>query len=592
MPDIQAQTADGVIHSFPDGTAPEVMDKAIKKYVSDGVNTRNATETTFEKQNKMGPVGRQLTEFGLGAASGASGLPESLDPIGDLGKAAAQKNKSLGDIVKDAAYSTSIGPLAGIASGLYHAGKDIFAPSGSGDDAAEQRAHGFGSLAGQIAPALAGEAANRGLATMRGARSSVAQSIVKPLVQKPLAATTADINFGRNPAKALTDEGLVGTKTQMANQATKRIGELSSAAEKQLANHPNANNVTDVEPIIDGAIDSAQQAARRSGSKAGINRLEDLREALKTEYGDLQGTPLELNKLKQKIGDTASDLGAFKHTDPLEASAASAMSDIYSRLNDHIKSQVPEVAPINDRTANLISARMGLKRNSALEANKSLFDGSISTLPFRAFNKTAGSAPVRSLGARILNAGNTLDAPQISAFNPPPQPGPRALLGEGATQMPWTDTSGPVPSGERSSPIVWTPEMMNTVARQSPYAPPSVNPKYASEATGTVGNSDILGSRGGQIVSPPPPGVRGLLPAPRVAGLLGKGAVEVPPVDDSFVRGVPAASNVQRGANGRMQRVFTSENAMPTYDQLIEQGMSPSDAFMKIRALKAKYGIK
>jgi hypothetical protein len=34
MPDIHAQTADGVTHSFPDGTPDDVVDKVIKRYVS------------------------------------------------------------------------------------------------------------------------------------------------------------------------------------------------------------------------------------------------------------------------------------------------------------------------------------------------------------------------------------------------------------------------------------------------------------------------------------------------------------------------------------------------------------------------------
>lgn len=34
MPDIKAQTADGNVHVFPDGTAPEVIDRVIKQYVA------------------------------------------------------------------------------------------------------------------------------------------------------------------------------------------------------------------------------------------------------------------------------------------------------------------------------------------------------------------------------------------------------------------------------------------------------------------------------------------------------------------------------------------------------------------------------
>ena len=36
MPDIQAQSADGVLHSFPDGTKPEVVDRVMKQYAMAG----------------------------------------------------------------------------------------------------------------------------------------------------------------------------------------------------------------------------------------------------------------------------------------------------------------------------------------------------------------------------------------------------------------------------------------------------------------------------------------------------------------------------------------------------------------------------
>lgn len=55
--DIQAQTADGVIHSFPAGTAPEVVDGAIKKYTSQqAIKTANSQPTQFE-QDRQGSGG-------------------------------------------------------------------------------------------------------------------------------------------------------------------------------------------------------------------------------------------------------------------------------------------------------------------------------------------------------------------------------------------------------------------------------------------------------------------------------------------------------------------------------------------------------
>jgi hypothetical protein len=51
---------------------------------------------------------------------------------------------------------------------------------------------------------------------------------------------------------------------------------------------------------------------------------------------------------------------------------------------------------------------------------------------------------------------------------------PAGLLTAGATPAGWTDTSGPIPAAERTEPIVWTPEMINAVARETPKPPPNV----------------------------------------------------------------------------------------------------------------------
>ena len=63
MPDIQAQTPDGVIHSFPDGTPDAVIDKAIKSHVTtkaqgdytEAVAALNATVTKFAAPQSMDP---------------------------------------------------------------------------------------------------------------------------------------------------------------------------------------------------------------------------------------------------------------------------------------------------------------------------------------------------------------------------------------------------------------------------------------------------------------------------------------------------------------------------------------------------------
>ena len=241
---------------------------------------------------------------------------------------------------------------------------------------------------------------------LSGPRQSLAESIAGPVVRKPVGATLEDARFNRNPAAAIPNEGLMGSKEQMVQQATQRIAQISADTDATLQAHPNANAQIDAEPIIDGAIAEATKAAKKVGNKAAITRLNDLGDALKTEYGPIQGTPFEINNLKRDIGEAAETLGAFKSTDPLESSAASAMADVYGRLKDAVNQQVPEIAANNERVANLLSARMGLKRNIALETNKGLFSGlSLTNLPFKFLEKTAGSAPARSAAANLIAPG-------------------------------------------------------------------------------------------------------------------------------------------------------------------------------------------
>jgi hypothetical protein len=112
---------------------------------------------------KVAPVpsnfDREATEFGLGVASGASGLPETMHPLKD-----AVKNAQGTPTPTDEIVGESIFPGYGAAKGIYRAGKELFSgpPNEDPEDAAMRRAHGAGSLVGQVVPAMAGEASEEG----------------------------------------------------------------------------------------------------------------------------------------------------------------------------------------------------------------------------------------------------------------------------------------------------------------------------------------------------------------------------------------------------------------------------------------------
>ena len=399
------------------------------------------TVTQFEKERT--PQGsstwRGLKAFGSDVGGAISSIGDAVTG-GPLGAMASAPKQAAALVLadqnrKEAGYSPlyrGAAALGGIA-GVNAEGMEESAAHGDTAGVVGHTALPVISAAAGADQALTGGKGMRALgdiagkATAPNLRQSLAEKAVGGLVRKPPLATMQDIKFGRDPARAIAKEGIVApSKEALVQKIDGRIGELSNALDQQLQNHPNAGAHIDAEPIIDKHVDRAVQDARKVGNQGAVNRLEALRTALKTEYGSLQGNPYEMNNLKRAIGDAGSQLGAFKATDPLEASAASAMGDIYTDLKNEVNKATPEIKPINERIADLIGAKTGVARNIALKTNVSPFSviGSQHMLAKMA-EGTFGSAPVRTGLARALNVGNVADVPQVRPTSFPQPIGPR-----------------------------------------------------------------------------------------------------------------------------------------------------------------------
>lgn len=393
--------------------------------------------------------------------------------------------------------------------------------------------------------------ADAAVPALKAAQSTVAEKVVAPIVRKPLGATLEDTRFGRNPAKAISDEGLVGTQSQLLDKSQARVGEISDAVDQTLQNHANSSVQIDASPIIDSAIDNAASAAKKTGNQAAVTRLENLRTALKTEYGPTQGTPFEMNNLKREIGQVGSDLGAFKSTDPVEASAASAMQDVYTGIKNAVNQQVPEIAPLNERISNLMSAQTALKRNLALDANKSVLSGmSMTNAPFKIAEKTISSAPVRTAAARVINAGNTLDVPPVNPIAQTVAPVGRQL-GQGAIiTPPPANPSGSVPFN--APPIAAT----SRAQRLGLILPENATPEPIRLGSG----ADTSGS----IPNAPVPPIAATSRAQRLGLVLPeRTAIEAPSVPPQGREGLlPAASRIDP-TTGRVQYLTSPAEPSP-----------------------------
>lgn len=421
-------------------TAADTSEQSAPSFWEEAGNVL-ANQAKGAAKSLVAPYTQAYEAYHLARKSGADiptalayGGLRSLEAVPGSGGAEAGMRAAAETPERYANYSPVVGKPAAAA---YSAAAPIVAPAVGVNlpEMESQAAQGHtaavaANAAVPAAEAAAGYGASKAAPALDAARQAVAKATVAPLARKPPTATMEDIQFGRGGGAGIVNEGLVaGSRPQLVRQINERIGDLSDAADQQLQNHPNANAQIDVEPIIDKHIDAGIKAAKKVGDQGRQTRLENLRTALKTEYGPLQGTPFEINNLKRDIGEAGSDLGAFKATDPEEASAAKAMGGIYSDIKDAVNAQVPEVAPLNQRMADLISDRMGVKRNIALNANKSPFSViGVGHAAAKALEATAGSTPVRTGVARVLNAGNVLDVPAGPVRMPSRTAVPRPLL--------------------------------------------------------------------------------------------------------------------------------------------------------------------
>ena len=387
-----------------------------------GTRLRKAVETK--------PDDSPLTKAGKGFASVFTSLPEAgvsflrdwpEKPTADASQYQTRGQQAL----------TQGDPLAF----LGHSINQVLAPTGipqmieglSNTDPYEAS----GNVIGQVALMKAPEAISAASEKLAPVRQALADNIVAPLTYEGVGEAGADSRMGINPEKGITQEGLVGTKKGLVAKATTRVTQLKTAANQILQNHPNSTVQIDATPHIDGAIDAAVAEANKTG--APTDRLEAIRNAMKTQYGPTQGTPLEMNNFATDLQQRANGLGAFKNTQPVEASAASAMSDAARRIRQNVNSTIPEVEDLNTRMANLLDARSGLTRKINAERGQTIFGNFGRGMVSSSLNSTIGSAPVRTGVARLVNAGNTLDVPEVATSGVPPT-GPN-----------WPQTPGGIP---------------------------------------------------------------------------------------------------------------------------------------------------
>jgi hypothetical protein len=140
---------------------------------------------------------------------------------------------------------------------------------------------------------------------------------------------------------------------------SQRVNEYAPRLEKALAASKATIQVADAidAPLHQAAIEIINNPAMTDAEKdAAINQLGALQKSLKEGLGK-SVTPLQLNKLKQAIGNRVNWGGNVSVTDEVKP----AYRNLYSTMKNLIIKAVPEAKDLNERLSNLLSAQSDLE---------------------------------------------------------------------------------------------------------------------------------------------------------------------------------------------------------------------------------------
>lgn len=465
---VEVQGPDGKVYEFPAGTdqkaaiayfrrkgiggakAPPSTPSTPDRFAQD----RAITEKWAEGHPILGPAARFLVNAGQNAANAITQTPGAVyHAFADPATPEEVKKYGADEVTGAKRIGLGLGRIIGgdqAETALRDYGTGKVSPRAAVSVLPEALGTGVGQAMGGAAYAKLGQLPGEAWRAALPQRTALAEKIVSPLTYEGTGEALADLRQGQSGARGLVKEGLAGTKEGLVGKTGTegkiggKLGELKSRADQILQNHPNARAQINVTPDIDAAIDRAVAEEQKVGAPENIQRLENLRQALKTKFGNTTGTPYELNELKRGIQEAARGRGAYKNVVPVEGSTAKALQDTASRIRARVDQAVPEAAELNQRMSDLQDAQTPITKKMVQERGSMRMPGE--GLGTQLWRGTVGSAPVRTGAARLLTFGER--APIPPAMGPlRPQlalpPGPTML---GSEMEPIGKPSAPSPT--------------------------------------------------------------------------------------------------------------------------------------------------
>jgi hypothetical protein len=209
--------------------------------------------------------------------------------------------------------------------------------------------------------------------SLKNSSARIINSLVKPLLK--------DFSYGKNPGLAVAQEGIVANNLdELSQKISQRRQEVGQKIDVMLSNPRNASKVIDLSNLtdpVDSAIKQAQKNPRTNAAL--IKRLTDMKMDILGITEDAQGniisqrdftklSPVEARQIKTDIGDITKWTGNLSD----DKLANMPLKKVYGLIKDKINKVVPEVAPLNERYADLTSAEVATKYRDKINQRQNL----------------------------------------------------------------------------------------------------------------------------------------------------------------------------------------------------------------------------
>jgi len=225
---------------------------------------------------------------------------------------------------------------------------------------------------------------------------------------------TVNYVYGKNPGKAVIDEGITGkTFEEIHGQLENKLEEVGKLYEPVLAAHQKVRINVDA---FTNPLDVAMAKARRNPrtNKALITRLENAKRDLRMELDNemtgeaLPGagsfkkmSPKDALELKRAIGEITKFTADIQEDNIVNA----ALKQSYHMVDNKLDLAVPGIKQLNERWANLLGATVAARNKAMMGMNKRQWVAPVAEVMAGA---GIGAMAQRPLTGAALGAGTAL----------------------------------------------------------------------------------------------------------------------------------------------------------------------------------------